>query len=254
MTHPTVDMETPRVAVASCLRARRGSRVGSSQRHAPLGRHQGPGGLALSSGDRQAFPHRGARARRLRGADARPRHRDRRASNPASSNSISGAAKSSRSSRRSPTCRTTASTMGMWGRTAISISAPWTTTRQSPTGSFWRWDGHELLRFRDGIVVTNGPAFSPDGRIDLHHRHVGAHDPRAGSRARRARASHVSSRGSTKAAGNPGRNLRRRRGPYLGLPLGRLAHHAAGARRERRADRADAYGTGHQMRVRRERT
>lgn len=33
-----------------------------------------------------------------------------------------------------------------------------------PTGAFWRWDGKELLRFRDGIVITNGPAFSPDGR------------------------------------------------------------------------------------------
>lgn len=33
-----------------------------------------------------------------------------------------------------------------------------------PSGAFWRWDGKELLRFRDGIVITNGPAFSPDGR------------------------------------------------------------------------------------------
>lgn len=33
-----------------------------------------------------------------------------------------------------------------------------------PTGSFWRWDGKELTRFHTGIVVTNGPAFSHDGR------------------------------------------------------------------------------------------
>jgi sugar lactone lactonase YvrE len=33
-----------------------------------------------------------------------------------------------------------------------------------PTGSFWRWDGKELTQFHEGITVTNGPAFSPDGR------------------------------------------------------------------------------------------
>lgn len=33
------------------------------------------------------------------------------------------------------------------------------------TGAFWRWDGQRLDRFRDGFVVTNGPAVSPDGRI-----------------------------------------------------------------------------------------
>lgn len=34
-----------------------------------------------------------------------------------------------------------------------------------PSGAFWRWDGKELTRFHDGIVVTNGPVSSPDGRI-----------------------------------------------------------------------------------------
>jgi sugar lactone lactonase YvrE len=34
-----------------------------------------------------------------------------------------------------------------------------------PTGAFWRWDGRDLTRFHEGIVVTNGPAVSPDGRI-----------------------------------------------------------------------------------------
>lgn len=33
-----------------------------------------------------------------------------------------------------------------------------------PTGAFWRWDGKELSCFYEGIVVTNGPASSPDGR------------------------------------------------------------------------------------------
>lgn len=50
----------------------------------------------------------------------------------------------------------------------------------NPTGSFWRWDGHHLLRFRSGIVVTNGPAFSPDGRviytIDTFGRTIHAHE------------------------------------------------------------------------------
>ncbi|MGO4570440.1 SMP-30/gluconolactonase/LRE family protein [Microvirga sp. 2TAF3] len=36
---------------------------------------------------------------------------------------------------------------------------------KTPTGAFWRWDGQELTRFHDGIVVTNGPVSSPDGRI-----------------------------------------------------------------------------------------
>jgi sugar lactone lactonase YvrE len=35
---------------------------------------------------------------------------------------------------------------------------------EAPTGAFWRWDGTRLQSFRDGIVVTNGPATSPDGR------------------------------------------------------------------------------------------
>jgi len=32
------------------------------------------------------------------------------------------------------------------------------------SGAFWRWDGRELTQFHSGIVVTNGPAFSHDGR------------------------------------------------------------------------------------------
>ena len=36
---------------------------------------------------------------------------------------------------------------------------------KSRSGAFWRWDGKELTQFHSGIVVTNGPAFSPDGRI-----------------------------------------------------------------------------------------
>jgi sugar lactone lactonase YvrE len=32
------------------------------------------------------------------------------------------------------------------------------------SGAFWRWDGKELTQFHSGMVVTNGPAFSPDGR------------------------------------------------------------------------------------------
>ncbi|QFU15273.1 SMP-30/gluconolactonase/LRE family protein [Microvirga thermotolerans] len=33
-----------------------------------------------------------------------------------------------------------------------------------PTGAFWRWDGKELACFHEGVVVTNGPVSSPDGR------------------------------------------------------------------------------------------
>ncbi|HYF52653.1 MAG TPA: SMP-30/gluconolactonase/LRE family protein [Salinarimonas sp.] len=33
-----------------------------------------------------------------------------------------------------------------------------------PTGAFYRWDGRDLTRFQDGIVVTNGPAVSADGQ------------------------------------------------------------------------------------------
>ena len=32
------------------------------------------------------------------------------------------------------------------------------------SGAFWRWDGKELTQFHSGIIVTNGPAFSPDGQ------------------------------------------------------------------------------------------
>lgn len=34
-----------------------------------------------------------------------------------------------------------------------------------PSGAFWRWDGRELMRFHEGVVVTNGPALSPDGKV-----------------------------------------------------------------------------------------
>ncbi|NIX78307.1 SMP-30/gluconolactonase/LRE family protein [Microvirga terricola] len=50
----------------------------------------------------------------------------------------------------------------------------------SPTGCFWRWDGHRLTALREGIVITNGPAFSHDGTVlyatDTVGRIVYAHD------------------------------------------------------------------------------
>lgn len=49
-----------------------------------------------------------------------------------------------------------------------------------PSGAFWCWDGKELVRFQEGFVVTNGPAFSPDGRIlyatDTTNRSIYARD------------------------------------------------------------------------------
>ena len=37
------------------------------------------------------------------------------------------------------------------------------------SGAWYRWDGRgEPVRFDDGYVVTNGPAFSPDGRTLYH--------------------------------------------------------------------------------------
>jgi len=51
---------------------------------------------------------------------------------------------------------------------------------QAPTGAFWRWDGRTLTRFHEGFVVTNGPAFSPDGGIryttDTRGSVIHAHD------------------------------------------------------------------------------
>jgi sugar lactone lactonase YvrE len=49
-----------------------------------------------------------------------------------------------------------------------------------PTGAFWRWDGQHLAQLDGGIVVTNGPAVSPDGRTlystDSQNAVVRAHD------------------------------------------------------------------------------
>jgi sugar lactone lactonase YvrE len=49
-----------------------------------------------------------------------------------------------------------------------------------PTGAFWCWDGQALTQFDKGIVVTNGPAVSPDGRLlyttDSKKAVVRAHD------------------------------------------------------------------------------
>ncbi|WP_112662246.1 SMP-30/gluconolactonase/LRE family protein [Microvirga flavescens] len=53
-------------------------------------------------------------------------------------------------------------------------------SEKSPTGAFWRWDGKKLTCLREGITITNGPAFSPDGRTlyatDTLGRTVYAHD------------------------------------------------------------------------------
>ncbi len=50
----------------------------------------------------------------------------------------------------------------------------------APSGAFWRWDGRRLHRFRDGCIVTNGPAASPDGQIlyatDTTGQTIYAHD------------------------------------------------------------------------------
>lgn len=49
-----------------------------------------------------------------------------------------------------------------------------------PTGSFWRFDGAELVPFHGRICITNGPAVSPDGRIlytvDTQRRIIFSHD------------------------------------------------------------------------------
>jgi sugar lactone lactonase YvrE len=51
---------------------------------------------------------------------------------------------------------------------------------KEPTGSFWRWDGETLTRLFTGFVVTNGPAFSPNGRtiytVDSTDRTIYAHE------------------------------------------------------------------------------
>ena len=148
------------------------------------------------------------------------------------------------------TGRATASTTAMWGRTARSISAPWTMGEEGRPGAFWRWDGKELTQFHSGIVVTNGPAFSPDGRDSLHHRH----DRPDGLRPRRSRAAGRRAaplRPVRGGLGPSGRHGGRCGGLCLGLPLGRLAHHPIRAGRLGRARRAGSDRAGHEMRLRR---
>lgn len=50
----------------------------------------------------------------------------------------------------------------------------------APTGRFWRYDGHKLIPFHKGMVVTNGPAVSHDGQTlyttESPNRVIYAHD------------------------------------------------------------------------------
>ena len=160
-----------------------GARLGSPHRT----RSSGSTSRTRASGatirkPKRAFPRRCARAGRLHRAHARPGYRHRRLQvgpRPLQPRR----AQCSPSSRPSRTSPATASTTAMWGRTARSISAPWTTRRTTDSGAFWRWDGKELTQFHSGIVVTNGPAFSPDGRTlyatDTMKRTIYALDARA---------------------------------------------------------------------------
>jgi sugar lactone lactonase YvrE len=38
----------------------------------------------------------------------------------------------------------------------------------APTGALYRFDGRDVVRMDDGIIITNGPAVSPDGRTLYH--------------------------------------------------------------------------------------
>ena len=120
-----------------------------------------------------------------------------------------------------------------------------------PTGAFWRWDGKELMRFRDDIVVTNGPAFSPDGRTIYTHRHPAAHGPRAELSMATAPASRASSSSSMRR-GESRRLGGRRRRAIFGSAIG-AARASPGSAPDGsgRAHRSHAHRAGHQMRVRR---
>ncbi|MEM6847621.1 MAG: SMP-30/gluconolactonase/LRE family protein [Pseudomonadota bacterium] len=49
---------------------------------------------------------------------------------------------------------------GRWWLGSMDMAQP-----QRPQGAFWRMDAdHNLTRWRDGVMTTNGLAFSPDGR------------------------------------------------------------------------------------------
>ena len=99
-----------------------------------------------------------------------------------------------------------------------------------PTGTFWRWDGKELLRFREGYRrhqwsglqprrARSSTPRTPSERTDLRSRprRGGPGEPRPFVRFEHG-------------VGTSGRHGGRCRRASLGLPLGRLAHHPASRR------------------------
>ena len=116
------------------------------------------------------------------------------------------------------------------------------------SGAFWRWDGKELTQFHSGIIVTNGPAFSPDGQrlyatdtIDCTVYVLDAQGPD-----RQAAPLRPLRRGMGPSGWNGGRCG----GLCLGLPLGRLAHHPLRAGWVGGAHRAGSDRAGDEMRLR----
>ena len=58
---------------------------------------------------------------------------------------------------------------------------------REPSGMLYRFDRGSLTAMDSGYVITNGPAFSPDGTHALSHRHPGAADLRLRPGAKTAR-------------------------------------------------------------------
>ena len=181
------------------------------------------------------------RRRPGRGAAARRRVRRRR---------LRHSSRSSPSSR--PTCPATGATTAPSTRRGRFWFGTMDVAETGPTGAFYRLDqDRTVTRAFGGVIVSNGPAWSPDGRtmyhVDSARSRITAYefDPVVGHRRRRAAVRLRRGRGVV-----PGRGHGRRGRLRLELQVGRRPDRALLPRRPGRPGRAGAGAPPDPVRVR----